>query len=187
MIGGRGCCMMRTMTRCPHYHNKMRKLIVWLIWSVLCPAMIALSGCAKEAKPNEYHTSVLERLPFVYKMTVQQGNVITDEQVAQLQPGMNKRQVTYLLGTPLLTDFFNTDRWDYVYTLRRGHKPEERRKLTVFFKDDALVRTDGDLRPTAGPAAALTPKEMVVSVPDYQDHKGLFGRAWETIGSGRGK
>ena len=94
---------------------------------------------------------MLERLPFVYKMTVQQGNVITEEQVAQLQPGMTKRQVTYLLGTPLLTDFFNTDRWDYVYTIRRGHKPKESRKFTVFFQDDALVRTEGDLGLKPGP------------------------------------
>jgi outer membrane protein assembly factor BamE len=153
----------------------MRKVLSYPILSLLCLATLGLGGCAAEMKPDEYQTSMLDRLPFVYKMTVQQGNIITPEQVAQLQPGMNKRQVRYLLGTPLLTDFFNTDRWDYVYTYRRGHAPEERRKFTVFFKDDALVRTEGDVRPVPGAPDVDRAKEMEVSVPDYQDRKSVYG------------
>jgi outer membrane protein assembly factor BamE len=153
----------------------MRKLLICLILSVPGPAALLTTGCAGETQPDQYQTSLLEKLPFVYKMTVQQGNLVSEEQVDQLQPGMNKRQVRYLLGTPLLTDFFNTDRWDYVYTIRRGHQPEERRKLTVFFQDDALVRTEGDMKPTPGRTEAAQPKEIVVSVPDYQERKGLFG------------
>ena len=185
MIGGRGCCMMCRMTRSPYYHNKMRKLLRCLICSLLCPLALAPSGCAKESKQVDYDSSMLERLPFVYKMTVQQGNVITQEQVAQLQPGMTKRQVTYLLGTPLLTDFFNTDRWDYVYTIRRGHQPKESRKLTVFFQDDALVRTEGDLGLKPGQVETVPAKDIVVSVPDYQDRHGLIGRGLDAIGIGR--
>lgn len=141
-----------------------------------------LAGCAGEEKPDEYQRSSLERLPFVYKMTVQQGNIVTEEMVDQLQIGMTKRQVRYLLGTPLLTDFFNTDRWDYTYTIRRGHQEMEVKTLTLHFEDDALVRIEGDLRPDPNRAAAREPEEIVVSVPDYKERKGLIRRALEVIG-----
>lgn len=166
----------------PAYHNKMRKLLSCLILSLLCPATLVSTSCARHAKPDEYQTSMLERLPFVHRMTVQQGNIITEAQVEQLKPGMNKRQVRYVLGTPLLTDFFNTDRWDYVYTIRRGHQPAEERKLTVYFQEDALVRIEGNMRPKPGQAPAPDPKEIVVSVPDYQEHQGLIGRGLEAVG-----
>lgn len=156
----------------------------------LFPALLAiplaaapiLVGCAGEEMPDEYQRSSLERLPFVYKMTVQQGNIVTEEMVDQLQPGMTKRQVRYLLGTPLLTDFFNTDRWDYTYTIRRGHQEMEIKTLTLHFEDDSLVRIEGDLRPDPNRAAAREPKEIVVSVPDYKERKGLIRRGLEVIG-----
>ena len=97
----------------------MRKLLTLLV--IL--ALAATSGCARNKKDDEYRNSVLSELPFVYKMTVQQGNIITEEMVDQLQLGMNKSQVRYLLGTPLLADMFHTNRWDYTYTIRRGHSP----------------------------------------------------------------
>jgi outer membrane protein assembly factor BamE len=159
----------------------MRTPLSYLILPLLCTTTLVLSGCAKMAKSDQYQTSVLEKLPFVYKMTVQQGNVINEGQVAQLQPGMNKRQVAYLLGTPVLTDFFNADRWDYVYTIRRGHQPEEQHKLTIWFKDDALVRMDGNLQPKPGRNDTLDPKEVVVTVPDYQERKGLFSRMMDSF------
>ncbi|MGE5152804.1 MAG: outer membrane protein assembly factor BamE [Bdellovibrio bacteriovorus] len=146
------------------------------------PAVLVLGGCAGEEKPDEYQRSSLERLPFVYKMTVQQGNILTEEMVDQLQLGMTKRQVRYLLGTPLLTDFFNTDRWDYTYTIRRGHQEMEIKTLTLHFEDDALARIEGDLRPNPNRAAAREPKEIVVSVPDHKERKGLIRRGLEAVG-----
>ena len=145
-------------------------------------AVLVLGGCAGEEKPDEYQRSSLERLPFVYKMTVQQGNILTEEVVDQLQLGMTKRQVRYLLGTPLLTDFFHTDRWDYTYTIRRGHQDMEIKTLTLHFEDDALVRFEGDLRPDPSRAAAREPREIVVSVPDYKERKGLIRRGLDAIG-----
>ncbi len=141
-----------------------------------------LAGCAGEEKPDEYQRSALERLPFVYKMTVQQGNILTEEMVDQLKPGMTKRQVRYLLGTPLLTDFFHTDRWDYTYTIRRGHQDMQIKTLTLHFEEDALVRIEGDLRPDPSRASAREPEEIVVSVPDYKERKGLIRRGLEVIG-----
>ncbi len=160
----------------------MRKLLTRPAAYLLGLAFLALGACVGVPKVDDYQKSVLERLPFVYRMTVQQGNIVNAEQVDQLQPGMNKRQVRYLLGTPLLTDFFNCDRWDYVYTMRRGHKPLERRKVTVLFKDDALIGVEGDLRPNPKAAATDKPKETIVSVPDYKNNEGLITRGLEAVG-----
>jgi len=164
----------------------MRKLLSRLIVVLSAFGPMVLAGCAGEEKPDEYQTSALEDLPFVYKMTVQQGNLITEEMVDQLQLGMTKRQVRYLLGTPLLADFFNTDRWDYIYTIRRGHQPVEMRRFSVHFQDDALVRIEGDLRPNPQRAATREPKEIVVSVPDYEPPKGWVKRGLEAVGAGKG-
>jgi outer membrane protein assembly factor BamE len=162
----------------------MRKLLDCLIPILATCAAASLAGCAGKGKTDEYQTSRLEKLPFVYRMTVQQGNILNEDTVDQLQPGMTKRQVQYLLGTPLLTDFFNTDRWDYVYTIQRGHKPMESKRLTVFFQDDALVRIEGDLVPNPQRAASRERQEIVVSVPDREPGKGFFGRGLEAIGVG---
>ncbi len=164
----------------------MRKLLTRSTAGLLGLATLVVSACAGAPKVDDSQRSMLDRLPFVYKMTVQQGNIVTAEQVDQLQPGMNKRQVRYLLGTPLLTDFFNSDRWDYVYTMRRGHKALERRRVTVLFKDDALVGIEGDLRPNPKAAAADKAKETMVSVPDYKNNEGLISRGLEAIGVKKG-
>ncbi|MBV5309861.1 outer membrane protein assembly factor BamE [Chromatium okenii] len=142
------------------------------------------TGCAQEQKPADYQGSVLESLPFVYKMTVQQGNILTEEMVDSLTLGMNKRQVNFLLGTPLLTDFFHQDRWDYAYSIQRGHQAPEKHSLTLYFKDDALVRIEGDLKPNAQRAAAHANevKDSVVTVPDYQAQQGLITRGLKAIG-----
>jgi outer membrane protein assembly factor BamE len=176
--------MMGGLTRSVVYDSKMRKLLDRLIPTLVVVATANLAGCAGEEKPDEYQTSRLENLPFVYRMTVQQGNILNEDNVDQLQPGMTKRQVQYLLGTPLLTDFFNTDRWDYVYTIQRGHQSMERRKLTVFFQEDALVRIEGDLKPNPQRAATRERQEIVVSVPDHEKRKGLIGRSLEAVGVG---
>jgi outer membrane protein assembly factor BamE len=162
----------------------MRKLLDCLIPTLTAVAAASLAGCAGEQKLDQYQTSRLEDLPFVYRMTVQQGNILKEDSVDQLQPGMTKRQVQYLLGTPLLTDFFNSDRWDYVYTIQRGHESMEGRKLTVFFQDDALVRIEGDLKPNPQRAATRERQEIVVSVPDAEKSKGLIGRSLEAVGLG---
>ena len=83
-----------------------------------------------------------------YKVEVVQGNFVSREQVSALQPGMTRLQVRELLGTPLVTSVFHADRWDYVFTMRRQGLEPQSRKLTVFFKGDALDRFEGDEMPT---------------------------------------
>lgn len=88
----------------------------------------------------------------LYRPEVQQGNVISAEMLASLKIGMSKRQVIFLLGTPLITDPFHEARWDYFYSVsRKGAKPA-RRHLVVHFKGDEVVALEGDLTPPATPA-----------------------------------
>ena len=149
----------------------------------MVPVVGIPAGCARDKKEDEYRSSALSNLPFVYKMTVQQGNILSEDMVDQLELGMSKAQVRYVLGTPLLTDMFHTDRWDYTYTIRRGHKPMEAKRLTLWFQDDQLVSIEGDLRPN--PQRAVTAQEnrqLVVEVPDWQDNRGIINRTLNTIG-----
>ena len=79
-----------------------------------------------------------------YKIDIQQGNYISQEMVGGLKPGMSKEEVKLALGTPLLTDIFHADRWDYLYWREKPGEKREQRKLTVFFEDGKLMRLDGD-------------------------------------------
>lgn len=83
-----------------------------------------------------------------YKMDIVQGNFVSKEQAAALKPGMSRTQVRDILGTPLLTSVFHADRWDYVFTFKRQGLASQARKVTVFFKGDALERIEADALPT---------------------------------------
>ena len=84
-----------------------------------------------------------------YRIDVRQGNYVTPEMAAQLKPGQTKDQVRFILGTPLLTDIFHADRWDYAYSFTPGHGQPQQRRLAVFFADGKLVRVGGDVVATA--------------------------------------
>lgn len=76
-----------------------------------------------------------------YKFTLYQGNDIQAEQVSQIQVGMSKEQVRYLLGTPLLQDVFHAERWDYVYLEKPGYKKGIERHFSIYFdKDERVAR-----------------------------------------------
>ncbi|NNJ91726.1 MAG: outer membrane protein assembly factor BamE [Gammaproteobacteria bacterium] len=123
-------------------------------------------------------------LPLMYRPDIQQGNVITQEMINQLKPGMSKRQVTYILGTPGLVDSFHQDRWDYIYTLKENAQDIEQKNLTIFFENDQLTRISGDYRPMpVDEMEAADKKETVVDVPDYEaQKKGIVTRTLEYIG-----
>jgi len=91
----------------------------------------------------------------LYKLDVQQGNIITQEMVDKLKPDMSKSQVRFILGTALIDDVFHKDRWDYVYRLVQHGNLVEKYKLTVFFEDDKLIRTVGDFSDSL---ASISPK-----------------------------
>ena len=90
-----------------------------------------------------------------YRMEIQQGNYVTQEMVAQLKPGLTRDQVRFVLGTPLVSDIFHEERWDYVFVRQRAKSQEvERRRIAVFFEDGKLKRVDGDVLAAAGPGKA---------------------------------
>jgi outer membrane protein assembly factor BamE len=77
----------------------------------------------------------------VYRVNIQQGNFLDPAALEQLAPGMTRSQVRFLLGTPMVSDVFDQDRWDYVFYMKRGRLREpEQRKVTVFFEDDKVTR-----------------------------------------------
>ncbi len=108
-------------------------------------------------------SSLGDKLPGVtsivtpYKIDIQQGNIITQEMVDQLRPGMTKRQVTFVMGTPLVRDPFNQDRWDYVYSYQPGGGVRGQERITMYFENDLLVNFTGDFRPGEGTTADSAP------------------------------
>ena len=109
----------------------------------------------------------------VYRIDVQQGNVLTEEMLAQLTPGMEKRKVRFLLGTPMLVDTFNQDRWDYIYTFARGGGNIEQRQITLFFEKERLARIEGDVHRGDGSRKGM-PGETLVLVPEESGSKGFL-------------
>ncbi|MEH6637639.1 MAG: outer membrane protein assembly factor BamE [Porticoccaceae bacterium] len=109
------------------------------------------------------------KLPSVYKFPIQQGNIVTQEMVDQLRPGMTRLQVRYVLGTPLVADTFNQSRWDYWYSVKLPNGFELREQVAVHFTDDALSGITGDYLPSAAnngaPAAGSSPADAVNAAP----------------------
>ena len=87
-------------------------------------------------------------LPRVYKLSVQQGNVITQEMIDGLTPGMTHEQVAFVMGQPVIRNPFDDRRWDYVYTLRVPGFVDETVKMSLFFTDGQLTHFTGDFRPS---------------------------------------
>lgn len=87
---------------------------------------------------------------------IQQGNVITQEMVDRLKPGMTRRQVAFVMGEPVLRNGFSPDRWDYVYSVQLPNQPMETRRLSLFFEDEVLAYFTGDFAPTSAQTADAT-------------------------------
>ncbi|MBI1423029.1 MAG: outer membrane protein assembly factor BamE [Gammaproteobacteria bacterium] len=79
----------------------------------------------------------------IYRPTIQQGNILDLEQIDKLKPGMSRRQVIYVMGTPLLEDPFHKNRWDYIHTIKPGEGgPTTIQRVTLYFDKDSLQRID---------------------------------------------
>lgn len=103
-----------------------------------------------------------------HRIDVQQGNALDQENVARLKPGLNRAQVRFLLGTPLLVDPFRTDRWDYVYVFYKAGKLAEQKHVALFFDGDTLTRIEGDLPAgeSTAPARASAPGPAAQSMAE---------------------
>lgn len=118
----------------------------------LCSAAaLLMSACS--------HLPDLPSLPSIpslkpYRIDIQQGNFLSQEMVSQLKRGMTREQVRFVLGSPLVTDIFHADRWDYVFYREVPGGAPQRRHISVFFEDDRLARVEGDVN-----AAGADPPE----------------------------
>ena len=129
-----------------------RRLVLWLFAALVFGA---LTGCY----PG-------------YRMDIEQGNIVTPEQRAQLQLGMSRREARFVLGSSLVKDPFHADRWDYVYSLRDGATDTvDQQRLSLFFKDNLLV----DIRHDPG---GITTEKVNSKAPDEAAGGGLLQRLW---------
>jgi outer membrane protein assembly factor BamE len=111
-----------------------------------------------------------------YKIDIQQGNVITQDMLEKLQPGMTRNQVRFVLGTPLLVDPFRTDRWDYIYIMNRKGERIEQRQLKVYFQDDKMLRYEGDTVTDTQIAHQMSVKPETKPTEKPADTRGFFAR-----------
>jgi len=159
----------------------MRKFLILIMTFILSSFLFA---CSSTKSLDDKMLAVADTLPGVYKIDVIQGNVITQEMINQLRPGMDKRQVKFILGTPLLVDPFHKERWDYFYDLKKAGKQQKKERITVFFEGDKLINLAGNFKPSNEfkPMAINT---EVIDVPKRETkEKGLLDKIFQSIGIG---
>ena len=130
-------------------------------------AVLALAGCSSFNEP----ASVKGFLAFIapYKPDVIQGNVVTTEQISQIKTGMSRSQVKDILGSPLITDPFHADRWDYVFTLRRQGFDDQQRSFVVLFDKDQVQKIDAPALPSEDEfVAQISRKKLPTSTPKLE-------------------
>ena len=96
--------------------------------------------------------------PGVHRITIQQGNVITQAMVDTLKPGMSKSQVRFVLGNAVLDDSLDQSRWDYVYSIQLPDGVVYHSLMSLYFIDDRLTRFEGDFKPTPAATDQKTPE-----------------------------
>ena len=131
-------------------------------------AFIFLTACSVKS-PIDYFEAK------IYKLDVQQGNIITAEMLMGLKPGMTRAQVKYVLGTPLIQDSFHENRWDYIYKMIKDDRLIEERHVVVHFKDDELFDVKGDIIQfndiLIGAETEKQSKVISLSEADYEEQK----------------
>lgn len=105
------------------------------------------------------------KIPGVYRVPVQQGNVITVDMLQELKLGMDKRKVRFILGTPLVIDVFHLDRWDYFYSYNPGSGDTVQQRASLFFEADRLVRINADIDSDIDFRTVTQASEKVLIVP----------------------
>lgn len=142
----------------------MRKLLI----IIACFASLNLAACS--------------RIHLVHKIDVQQGNVVDQEMVNQLEPGMTRSQVQFVMGSPIVVDVFHQERWDYIYFFKPGYGEVSEERVSLFFEDDALVRITGTLQPGEVDPTAEDRKQATVVVPAHaRVGPGIFNKIWHWI------
>lgn len=144
-----------------------------VLFPLLICAVLA-GGCSMPRLPSA------RDLPFIHKIDIQQGNVVTQDMLAQLQRGMDPKKVQFVMGTPVIRDTFHADRWDYLYTFKPGGENTEKRRITLVFVDDKLDHIEGNVVPAAGELTYDLHQDTSVDVPRLR-RKGFVARVKDTI------
>lgn len=125
-------------------------------------------------------STILNNLPGVYTLEIQQGNIVDQNMINQLRPNMDKRQVLYIMGSPMLVDYFHKNRWDYVYSVRPSGEDMVEKKVFLVFKEvdgsERLAGLYGDFKPSSLPVVKPS-DEKIVDLPKREIDKTM----WETI------
>jgi len=123
------------------------------------------------------------KLPWVYRIDIQQGNVIDQDMLDQLKPGMNKNQVRFIMGTPAIEDPFHATRWDYIYTQSWGGARRQQIHLALYFEEEKLAYLDGDVvTALRKPPEEFKKQSRIVDVPiEYQRQRGLIEKMVDAI------
>lgn len=135
---------------------------------LLLPAcLLVLPACARY--DGDY------KLPGVYRVNIQQGNILEQDMFDRLRAGMNKNQVRFILGTPAINDSFHPDRWDYVYTRSVNGGRRQQTHITLYFEEDKLSHLEGDVVSSLRrPSDELRQPSKIVDVPQGKGpRKGL--------------
>ena len=147
---------------------------------LFCISLVILSACSRSFDGG-YTT------PLLYRINIQQGNVIEQKMLDKLKPGMDKKQVKFIMGTPVLIDPFHNERWEYIYSFQKGAGVREQRHITLYFEDDKLDHISGDIEVSDVPKAEdeiVTEEEAVVVPKAEKEEKGFFGKLWDKITPG---
>jgi len=126
-------------------------------------------------------STIMSYIPGVYTIDIQQGNIIEQSMVDQLRPGMNKRQVLYIMGSPMLDNVFHKNRWDYLYSNQPSGEERVQKQISLFFENDQIAGVQGDFRPSATPVLK-TSNETTVDVPKRDLEKTLWEKITGLIG-----
>ncbi len=136
----------------------------WSLTGAAALVLLALGGCSFSPKLSELTSATGDKvlgLVRPYRVEVVQGNVLTKELLASVKPGMPRAQVQDLLGSPMLTDVFHAERWDYIFTIRRQGTEPQRRHVVVWFEGDVLKSIDA-------PDNIPTEREFVASINTFK-------------------
>lgn len=104
-------------------------------------------------------------LPRVHRIVVQQGNVVSQEMVDKLKPGMTRRQIAFVMGEPVMRDTFDPNRWDYVYSIDIPNYAKQTVHISLFFENEQLSYFTGDFLPTGANPGATTAAQNTVQPP----------------------
>jgi outer membrane protein assembly factor BamE len=138
-------------------------------------AIAVLAGCAQMTQPFDNFIPLVTQFG-VYRLDINQGNYISQDMVDKLKVGQTKPQVRAALGTPLVTSAFRDNRWDYVYMFKSAGRVREHRQFTVYFKDDALARWEGDEMPPSVQDLNRVAATRTLPEDPYGQDAGVIGK-----------